>query len=331
MEKGLVSVVIPAYNVEKYLEKCVCSLLKQTYKNYEIIIIDDGSTDKTFEVSKMLELRNSKVKAFHQENQGVSVARNQGMQYASGNYYLFVDADDYVSQKYVEALIYCVNKADMAMVGYTSKTNELEENLDDDVCIICAKSMRNQILCGVAYDGYLWNKIFRSDIVKQNGMKFEKNVTVWEDMFFVLEYLKCSKKVHIIKNKLYYYRYREESAVNNLRIDKYRSKYEIMKKLKNLMSNESEQCRHKISYLYYETMLSYINKAFYDCKETYNAYTILKSRNFMEFIQQKNVVFILKYIYLQLEMLFSSRVKNNIYAEKELIHSQKMCKKNLNQ
>lgn len=110
---------------------------------------------------------------------------------------------------------------------------------------IRASDMMESILCGTNYDGYLWNKIFQRKIIENNNLRFQKNIVVWEDLLFVLQYLKNCDKVTISDEKLYYYRYREGSAVNNTRLDKYRSKYEVMKKIKEQDFSYTKQSRKK--------------------------------------------------------------------------------------
>ena len=243
MDDKLVSIIIPAYNVEDYIEECVRSVLRQTYKDYEIIIIDDGSTDKTFEICENLKC--SKIKIYQQKNEGVSCARNKGMEYANGDYYVFVDADDVVSTKYVETLVRSVRNVDMAIIGYTCCINEIDKETDASIRTFSANVILDKLLCGTDYDGYLWNKIFKSSIIQQNNIQFEQNITIWEDMYFVLEYLKFSKKVNVMGSKLYFYRDREGSTVHGFQIDKYRSKYQIMKKI-NLVKSLREMRRRMI-------------------------------------------------------------------------------------
>lgn len=160
MNEELVSIIIPAYNVDNYLEECVHSLLCQTYKNYEVIIIDDGSTDNTYTVGRRLTDESANVKLFRQENQGVSIARNAGIQKANGEFVVFVDADDIVAPQYIEALVECAKRSDMGMVGFTSEREKIATKVNMNIVDIRASDMMESILCGTNYDGYLWNKIF---------------------------------------------------------------------------------------------------------------------------------------------------------------------------
>lgn len=299
MNGELVSIIIPAYNVDNYLEECVNSLLCQTYTNYEIVIIDDGSTDNTYNIGKQLTVESVKVKLFHQENQGVSIARNIGMQKANGEFFVFVDADDIAAPQYIETLVACARKSDMGMAGFTSERGEIATKVSMNTVDIRASDMMESILCGTNYDGYLWNKIFQRKIIENNNLRFQKNIVVWEDLLFVLQYLNNCDKVTISDEKLYYYRYREGSAVNNTRLDKYRSKYEVMKKIKEQDFGYTKQSRKKTSFLYFETMFSYLNRILIQENKSNKLEEILSSIDVVELLKQKNIKLFLKFVYLK--------------------------------
>lgn len=301
MNEESVSVIIPAYNVDKYLEECVHSLLCQTYTNYEVIIIDDGSTDNTYDIGKRLTEESVNVKLFHQENQGVSIARNVGMQKANGEFFIFVDADDTVAPQYIEILVACAKKSDMGIVGFTSKREELVTKVSINTVDICAADMTEDILCGTNYDGYLWNKIFLRKIIQTNDLEFPPNIVVWEDLLFVLQYLKKCDRITISSEKLYYYRYREGSAVNNTRIDKYRSKYEVMAEIKRQKFGCTEQSQEKTSFLYFETMFSYLNQILIGENKSKKIDEILSSVDTVELLKQKNIKLFLKFLYLKVK------------------------------
>lgn len=304
MNEELVSIIIPAYNVGKYLEECVRSLLYQTYTNYEVIIIDDGSTDNTYDIGKYLTVESTKVKLFHQENQGVSIARNIGMQKAKGEYYIFVDADDVVMPQYVNILVSCVEKADMGIIGFTSKREELATEVNKDITFNSEFNIIEEILCGTNYDGYLWNKIFQKAIIEKYDLKFKSKITVWEDLLFVLEYLKHCNQIAILDEKLYYYRYREGSAVNNLRIDKYRSKYEVMEEIKRKKIASTNQSKKRTSFLYFETLFSYLNQSLISKNASNELNEILAKVDMLELLKLGNIKLFFKFLYLQMKMKY---------------------------
>lgn len=301
MEEELVSVIIPAYNVGDYLEECIQSLVCQTYTTYEIIIIDDGSTDNTYDVGKGFTLYNTKIKIFHQENQGVSIARNIGMQKANGKYYIFVDADDIVMPQYIESLVKCIEKADMGMISFTSEREKLTNNIRMNIVYNNASDMIEGLLCEEKYDGYLWNKIFKKNIIEDNRLMFKKNIAVWEDLLFVLEYLKYCNKIAISDDKLYYYRYREGSAVNNFKIDKYRSKYEVMAEIRRQKLCNTNHSRKRISFLYFETMFSYLNQIIIKKNELNKINKVLLDVNIIDLLKQRDVILFIKYLYLKIK------------------------------
>lgn len=307
MNEESVSIIIPAYNVGEYLEECVRSLLCQTYTNYEVLIIDDGSTDNTYDIGKHLTVESEKVKLIHQENQGVSIARNVGIQKANGEFFIFVDADDIVAPQYIETLVECVKKTDMGMVGFTSEMGNIETIVSMNTVDICASDMLENILCGTSYDGYLWNKIFQRKIIENNNLKFEKNIVVWEDLLFVLQYLKNCNKITISNKKLYYYRYREGSAVNNTRLEKYRSKYEVMEKIKKQNFVHTKQSQEKISFLFFETMFSYLNQILIRENKSNKLDEILSRVDIVELLKQRNIKLFLKYVYF--------KARNSIYKK----------------
>ena len=299
MRDELVSVIIPAYNVEEYLEECVCTLLCQTYQNYEIIIIDDGSTDSTYDIGKRLAAESEKIKIFHQENQGVSIARNIGMQIAKGEYFVYVDADDVVTPQYIAVLISCIEQADMGMIGFTSEREKLTTKVNTNIIYDSASNMMESILSGTNYDGYLWDKIFHRTIIEKFKLKFKKNIVVWEDLLFVLEYLNNCKQIAISKDQLYYYRNREGSAVNNDRIDKYRSKYEAIAEIKKKNYAYTKQSKKRISLLYFEIMFSYLNQILIQKDEVSKINKILSEVKVVELLKQGNMTLFLKYMYLR--------------------------------
>lgn len=302
MQKGLVSIIIPAYNMEDYLQKCLDSITNQTYEDYEIIVVDDGSTDNTLNICKKNKSENEKINIIHQKNTGVSSARNVGMQLAQGEYIVFLDADDYVSEIYLETLVLGMQKSQMTIIGFTNTPERLIRKMPDDNCYsnISAFDVKDKILCGTEYDGYLWNKIFNNEIIKKNQLHFINNVTVWEDLYFVIKYLECIKEVSVNDSKLYFYRYREGSAVNSDRLDKYQSKYYIWSLIYDALSNESRNCKQRVSYLYYEVTLSYCNKLLNEKNRKEEIVSILEKIKFIELVKQKSLMVIIKYLYLKL-------------------------------
>lgn len=221
-----VSVIIPAYNSEKYLSNCIKSLLNQSYQNIEIIVIDDGSKDSTAKIVGALSKDDNRVQYFFQNNSGVSSARNKGIDLANGKYMVFVDADDIVSRFYIEQFVYAFEQEEiqMASVKHTNNLDELSNELATTFEVINARSARQKMMTfsQQTFNGYVWEKMFLTEIVK-NHIRFDERITVREDLLFIIEYLEYTNKCCYVDNALYFYRDNEDSVINNMTSKKYRT------------------------------------------------------------------------------------------------------------
>ena len=210
MNRPKVSILIPVYNVEKYIERCVTSILNQSYPDYEVILINDGSTDSSGEVCDQICLVSDKVKVFHTNNQGVSRARNLALSKASGEYITFIDSDDYVSTDYIAHLVEGMDEScGLVQAGYIKKRNDITETVECTTRNIVTDS-GNKILRTIR--GFVWSKLFKRDIVVDNSIVFRPSLTLAEDLCFVLEYLCHIGSVSFIKATDYYYEDRDSSA-----------------------------------------------------------------------------------------------------------------------
>lgn len=207
--KSLVTVVVPVYKVEKYIEKCIQSLLQQTYVNIEIIIIDDGSPDNSGVICDNIALKDSRIHVIHKENEGVSVARNTGIEQARGKYICFVDSDDYVKTDYIEKMVQALEKDDVELVvcGHIRKKMDKEtEVFSLPQGIIDRGNAYFYKYLSVNIEAcYPWNKLFCTDIIKENNITFPKGIHPGEDLFFCIHYLNYIKTASFIKEYLYVY------------------------------------------------------------------------------------------------------------------------------
>lgn len=213
----LVSIIVPVYNCEKYIQQCLTSLMNQTWECIEVIIIDDGSKDSTVEIVKNNCSLDSRIKLYTQSNSGPSVARNNGISKASGEYIAFCDADDNVSKNYIDKLVKVAIKNDYDIVscGYTDiskygkvKLNDFykgREKLDKDEFV-------NSVFTGVG--GTIWGKIFKSEIIKNNNIKMNPNIYMCEDMIFVLNYVMKCKNYGAISSNLYNYNRLNDNSIS---------------------------------------------------------------------------------------------------------------------
>ncbi|OUO46573.1 hypothetical protein B5F79_06525 [Olsenella sp. An285] len=208
-QQALVSVIVPIYNVEKHLDRCLESILGQTYRNLEILLIDDGSTDGSLEIMNRYAERDPRVRVFHKENGGVSSARNLGLEMMSGEYCTFVDPDDYVAEVYVEWLYAALNKyeADLATCGFCSVGPDDTPTLPAEGAPNCSQiDMRDFSLFGE--DGghsFLgcWAALYKSSLM--DGLRFDVDLYYGEDTLLFVSYLTRSKVLVDIRDDLYVY------------------------------------------------------------------------------------------------------------------------------
>lgn len=203
MNNDLISVVVPCYNVEKYLEKCVDSIINQTYQNLEIILVDDGATDSTPELCDKLALTDSRIKVIHKQNGGLSDARNAGLTIANGKYITFFDSDDWIEPETLKVAIEEMmnNNLDLVVWGYTADFVDSDEKLISNrncaVNGICELGANNTVLTQkntLGISGYAWNKLYKTEIIKNNNLLFEKGISLVEDILFNSAYFcKCNK------------------------------------------------------------------------------------------------------------------------------------------
>ena len=211
MNKPLVSVIIPIYNVEQYLTQCVDSVLTQTYQDIEIILVDDGSPDGSPLICDEFAKKNSCIKVIHKPNGGLSDARNAGIEASCGEYLFFLDADDYLASKCIEELVAASSNGDLAISGYML-------DLSDEKKISDAKQTYGQYSSTVDFIkdfhkyfatkfNFAWGKLYRREIIQDNHLRFQKGISLGEDILFNLEYYRdCDKGIVAIPYNGYYYR-----------------------------------------------------------------------------------------------------------------------------
>ncbi len=230
MNNDLISIVIPVYNVEKYLHKCVESVLNQTYENIEVILVDDGSVDSSGSICDDFAKIDSRVKAFHQENRGVSSARNKGLDEAKGEYIVFIDSDDWVSCDIVERLYSAVldNATDMAICAYTEvcEGEELEISLESDV-IIGDKSVADFV------NGRFSHSVISTSCCKLFSKKtvsrYNLQMRYGEDLLFNIENFQNVKGVALLSKPMYFHRiYKNSTSLSNQFSPEFFSHFEVL-------------------------------------------------------------------------------------------------------
>ena len=209
------SVIIPVYNIEQYVRRCVDSVLQQDFADYEVILVDDGSTDQSGVLCDQLAQNNPRVRVIHKENGGLSSARNAGVRQAKGRYIWFVDGDDWIEQGALRTLYTCTQEtdADLIKFGYI--------RVEDSAQWVCSTSVAPQVYTDLTalqqeaftYGGrYLlsaWSHVYKRDFLQKNDLSFVSEREIGsEDYLFNLQALLCAEKIAVIGDALYYYEQR---------------------------------------------------------------------------------------------------------------------------
>lgn len=215
-QQDLVSVIVPIYNMEKHLDRCLESILGQTYQNLEILLIDDGSTDGSLEIINGYAERDSRVRVLHKENGGVSSARNLGLEMMRGEYCTFVDPDDYIAKVYVEWLYNALNnyRADLATCGFCSATPEETPSLPTQGNPNCFQVDMTKLSLFGEEDGHsfwdCWAALYKSSLI--GNLRFDVDLYYGEDTLFFVSYLKRTKALVDVRDDLYVYVQHADSA-----------------------------------------------------------------------------------------------------------------------
>lgn len=213
----MVTIVVPIYNMQAYLPRCMDSLLRQTYQQIEILLIDDGSTDGSASLCEKFSLKYPSVRVIHKENGGLSSARNTGIESAAGEYITFPDPDDWVEKGYIESFMTLENeyKPDMVCIGhYVDFENAaFKANPEASFKIMTGEQAINALICPPAMEGFSWNKLYKMDIIRQHFLRFSDSMGTTEDLAFAYQYLKHASTVCFAPGKrMYHYCQRTGSA-----------------------------------------------------------------------------------------------------------------------
>lgn len=219
MEKSLlenekVSVIIPVYKVEAYIRECLDSVIHQTYKNLEIILIDDGSPDQCGQICDEYAGRDSRIQVIHKENAGVSVARNTGIDMATGTYIIFADSDDVLHEQMVETYLRYIDGKQLVLCDHISDMEKTKQELNVSTEQLDRRSFMELFIRDYVNPPY--NKIYETRIIKEHQIHFPENKNLGEDLIFNLNYMQASRQSYfIIHAPLYYYRPGREGSLSN--------------------------------------------------------------------------------------------------------------------
>lgn len=241
--KEKISIIVPIYNVDKYLKRCLDSIINQTYKNIEILLIDDGSIDLSGRICDEYEKKDERIKVVHCKNKGVSEARNKGLEIATGEWIGFVDPDDWIDEDMYESLFIMakLNNVDISVCAYRKCKefffNNIVQRENNEYEILDNRFSMKYMLIEELYCGAVWNKLYKKSILINN--KFEKDMIIGEDVLFNFKLL-YNTNIQTVYNKVpkYNYFYRSDSVMNNEKIDgKILSQLKVRQYIYNLIKN----------------------------------------------------------------------------------------------
>lgn len=242
----LISVIVPVYNVERYLEKCIRSILEQSYSEFELLLINDGSTDKSREICEELSKLDDRIRLYHKSNGGLSDARNYGLNRIRGQYVAFIDSDDYVHENYLKDLYCNIKKHDamvsicsFVLVGEDGRQIDIEQ-FDSNTQVILGLDLLERVLTSNGYKYVVaWNKLYKSILF--DDLRFDKG-KLYEDEFINFRIFYNSFKVAVVHTPLYYYLQRKGSIIkSSMTMEKLEMSIELHKKRLQFYQEKSNQ------------------------------------------------------------------------------------------
>lgn len=242
----LVSIIVPIYNVEKYIVKGVESLCNQDYVNTEIILVDDGSPDKSPKLIDDLAEKDDRIKVIHKKNGGVSSARNVGIQQSNGEYIMFLDGDDWVDSSYVSSFVNMVVEANCAIgMNYNYYYDSGRTSVDsDNVSVIDKNKAAEAIFNGDIFVA-VWNKIYSREFLEKNQIRFNEEIWFGEGMLFNIECLNYTNEIAVCRKSLYNQTPNQESAMRAFNLNSFLCGIKSMKLQKEIIKTFSDNVQNE--------------------------------------------------------------------------------------
>lgn len=308
---SLVSVIVAIYNVECYLEKCLESIVNQSYTKLEIILVDDGSTDRSGTICEKYAKKDSRIKIIHKTNAGLGMARNSGLAVASGKYTIFVDSDDWLDLKMIEKMVYAIEStsSDFCVCGFIKQT-DLEQIVSENSCcnvqmVFDCEEIQEKVLFpilgadlskknDIEREMCVWTNMYATSIITKYSLSFvSEREYLSEDLFYNINYIMNINRAVFIPECLYHYRFNKSSLTNIYRANRY-------KLLCNLYEKEIEILK---SYNLYDKAFQRVNRTF-----------IMKSRNVIRIlVNSKNESFRTRYC--DLKKILNDETLQKVLAE----------------
>ncbi len=256
----LLSIIVPVYNVEEYLERCVKSILAQTYKNIEVILIDNGSTDESGKICDRMAQSDARVIVYHKPHGNISTARNKGLELAQGQWIGFVDSDDWIEADMYQCMLEKLQKeqAQMVVCGFCKENISGTKKITNDKRI-SKSSFTGEKALEYAFIrdsyrnfcAYVWNKVFCAELLE--GQKFDEEIQSCEDVEYFARVTANGKKVCYVDNVLYHYTEREDSS---WKVYRYEKRMTVLKAYENIIALLEEK-KYKKATLYVKRFYAY--------------------------------------------------------------------------
>jgi glycosyltransferase involved in cell wall biosynthesis len=268
----LISIIIPVYNSEKTLNRCVNSILNQTFMDWELLLVDDGSTDKSGKICDQYALKDFRIRVFHKKNGGVSSARNTGLDYAIGSWITFVDSDDFIDATFLDTLIR-LQSSDLCISGIQFINNETIL-LPPEEYIKIENVAELDNLLNKLYFTAPWGKVYKNEIIQKNNIRFNINLKIGEDTDFVLKYLLYINDIRLISRPLYHFFNDEKGKITKYTL----TADEFITHTISIKTNLTVLCR-KLNYTFPITnsvLMKYYSHLFYVYLMSIPSYTTFK-------------------------------------------------------
>lgn len=294
MNDSLISIILPTYNSEKTIKRTIESIKNQSYKNKELIIINDGSNDETKKICEK-EIENTSYKLINIKNSGVSKARNIGLENATGKYITFIDSDDLYEREFLRKIVREIESGyDLVSISYKNfglneKKFTAGNSFETDNVNIYLERLKDSYLFN-----QIWNKIYKLDIIKENRISFDEKISIAEDLKFNIEYIFKCKKMFYLNDPLYFYRVTGVGLGFKYRTDASVIKLDLVKKLElNYIEHNFD-----MEYIYKNYIHQYFSyfSNILDCRSSLNKKEkkfkikkIIKSDEFNRFINSVNI------------------------------------------
>lgn len=323
----LISIIVPIYNSEKYIERCINSLINQTYKKIEIILINDGSTDNSINICKNLAQIDKRIKVIDKDNQGVSVARNVGLENAHGDYVMFVDIDDWIESNTIQEMYNIIQKENVDIVKCNSISEfynkRINNVIEKEICNIKIEKDKYKkeilkILSNTSKLNVIWGQLIKKEVVEK--LRFENGIVYGEDLLFNVQCLKNATSIYFLDKCCYHY------FINHSGVSRNYSQQVLKKKIQDILyiyphildivSGWDNRYENKFEKKFIKEVLENVLRIVmvYEDKESYQSFitNILNDKNYIKCTKKlkKEDVFNEKYRFkIPLKLLYNKKIQ----------------------